>query len=118
MRLTDSQEAVRVFGLALISAERTHETRRFQSSSAPGVLLSPQGEQRELEQRRTVVRNYAERLRAGSSPARFVISRSRVQVPPPAPVFIGSYLAIPLSSPLVPPAVHPAQLDLLSRHAV
>jgi hypothetical protein len=57
-----------VSGLALICAERTRETRRFQSSSAPRVLLNPRSEQRELEQRRTVVQNYAERLRAGSSP--------------------------------------------------
>jgi hypothetical protein len=51
-------------GLALICAERTRETRRFQSSSAPRVLLSPRSEQRELEQRRTVVRR-VERRRAG-----------------------------------------------------
>ena len=59
---------VGVSGLALICAERTRETRRFQSSSAPRVLLNPRGEQRELEQRRTVMQNYAERLRAGLSP--------------------------------------------------
>jgi hypothetical protein len=44
MHLTNNQEVVGVCGLALISAERTREKRRFQSSSAPGVLLSPQGE--------------------------------------------------------------------------
>jgi hypothetical protein len=59
----------RVSGLALICAERTHETRRFQSSSAPRVLLSPRGEQRKFEQRRTLVQNYAGKLSAGSSPA-------------------------------------------------
>ena len=55
--------------LALIFAERARQAGRFQSSSAPRVPLSPRGEQRECEQRRTVVRNYAERLRAGAPPA-------------------------------------------------
>jgi len=55
--------------LALICAERTRQTRRFQSSSAPRVLLSPQGQRRQLERRRAVTCNYAERRRAGSSPA-------------------------------------------------
>src|SRR5438094_959707 len=79
-------------GLALICAERTRQTGRFQSSSAPRVLLSPQGEQRELQQRRTVVRNYAERLRAGSSPAPVSGSSARkgvgVRVPASAPNLI------------------------------
>ena len=39
--LTDNREVIGVSGLALICAERTRETRRFQSSSAPRVLLSP-----------------------------------------------------------------------------
>jgi hypothetical protein len=55
------------FGLALICAERTRQAGRFQSSSAPRVLLSPGGEQREIERRRGVMQNYAERLRAGSA---------------------------------------------------
>jgi hypothetical protein len=38
LRLTDNQEVVGLCGLALICAERTHQTRRFQSSSAPRVL--------------------------------------------------------------------------------
>jgi len=67
--------------LALICVERTRETRRLQSSSAPRVPFSPQGEQRELEQRRTVVRNYTERLRAGSSPA--PVSGSSARKGPP-----------------------------------
>jgi hypothetical protein len=61
--------AAGVSALALICAERTREIRRFQSSSAPRVLCSSESEQRELEQRRTVMQNYAERRRAGSSPA-------------------------------------------------
>src|SRR4029453_915818 len=36
-------------GLALICAERTRERRRFQSSGAPRVLLSPGGARRELK---------------------------------------------------------------------
>jgi hypothetical protein len=62
-------EGLRVSGLALICAERSLHTRRLQFWSAPRVLLSSQGQQRELEQRRTVAQNYAEKLRAGSSPA-------------------------------------------------
>ena len=81
--------AAGVSALALICAELTRETRRFQSSSAPRVLLSPQGWQRELEQWRMVVRNYAERLRAGSSPAPVSGSSARkgvgVRVPASAP---------------------------------
>jgi hypothetical protein len=69
VRLTDNQEAVGVCRLALICAERTRPAGRFQSSSAPRVLLSPRGEQGELERRRAVTPNYAERLRAGSLPA-------------------------------------------------
>jgi hypothetical protein len=55
--------------LALICAEHTRQAGRFQSSSAPRVLLSPRGRQREIKRRRALAQNYAERLRAGSSPA-------------------------------------------------
>jgi hypothetical protein len=57
-----------VEGLALICAERTRETRRFQSSSAPRVLYGTGREQQELKPRCRVARNCAEKLRAGSSP--------------------------------------------------
>jgi hypothetical protein len=60
---------LRRVGLALICAERSLQTRRFQSSSAPRVLLSSQGQPRELARQRMVTQNYGERLRAGSSPA-------------------------------------------------
>jgi hypothetical protein len=65
-RLTKKSFAVE--GLALICAERTRETRRFQSSSAPRVLYGTEREQQELKPRCRVARNCAERLRAGSSP--------------------------------------------------
>jgi hypothetical protein len=64
-----NQEVVEVWPLALICAERTRQTRRFQSSGAPRVPLSPRGERREIERQRAVAQNYAERLRAGSEPA-------------------------------------------------
>ena len=80
-------------GLALICAERTCEAGRFQSSSAPRVLRSPRGEQREFERRRAVTRNHAERLRAGSSPAPVSGSSARkgvgVRVPASAPNITG-----------------------------
>jgi hypothetical protein len=55
MRLTDNKEVVGARRLVLICAERTRQTRRFQSSSAPRVLLSPRTEQRELSQARGYV---------------------------------------------------------------
>jgi hypothetical protein len=64
-----NQEVVEVWPLALICAERTRQTRRFQSSGAPRVPLSPRGERREIERQRAGAQNYAERLRAGSEPA-------------------------------------------------
>jgi len=67
--LTDVSRLVGVQGLALICAERTRETHRFQSSSAPRVLLSPRSEKREQKQPRAVTWNHAERLRAGVEPA-------------------------------------------------
>jgi hypothetical protein len=67
---TVNQEVVAVCALALICAERTRQADRFQSSSAPRGLLSPQGEERERERRRVLKRNCAKRLRTGSAPAR------------------------------------------------
>jgi len=40
MSLTENQEDVRLKSLALICAESTHQAGRFQSSTAPGVLVS------------------------------------------------------------------------------
>jgi hypothetical protein len=45
VHLTDNQKFVGVRTLALICAERTRQAGRFQSSSAPRVLLGPRGEQ-------------------------------------------------------------------------